>query len=132
MVNYETKAPGVYFEEISPAGPIAGRRHQHRGADRQPRRPNPAQAAGKASAVTNWTAYTRRVRRLRHDRRRSSPTRSAASSRTAGRSGLHRAAQGRHDKDGVTAALARCSPGSRDVSLVCLPGIVDGATARSW
>ena len=59
MVDYSDKAPGVFVEEIEPAGPIAGAGTSVAaiiGVPAQERRP-PDQA-GRPEPITNWTGYT--------------------------------------------------------------------------
>jgi uncharacterized protein len=58
MADYESKAPGVYIEEITPAGPIAGA-----GTSTAVLIGQVAQTLGDADLnkpvlITNWTAYT--------------------------------------------------------------------------
>jgi phage tail sheath protein FI len=59
MVDYETKAPGVYIEEITPTGPIAGAGTSTAALI------GTATTVAKADmgvpvAITNWTSYTGR------------------------------------------------------------------------
>ena len=58
MVDYESKAPGVYIEEITPAGPIAGASTSIAALIGTPANTVAAAAAGIPVAVTNWTDYT--------------------------------------------------------------------------
>ena len=58
MVDYETKAPGVYIEEITPAGPIAGASTSTAALIGTPVGTVASAAAGIPVAVTNWTQYT--------------------------------------------------------------------------
>jgi phage tail sheath protein FI len=57
MVDYETKAPGVYVEEIVAAGPIAGASTSTVAMIGTPVAAIPNGAAGVPVAVTNWTQY---------------------------------------------------------------------------
>ncbi|MET7900738.1 phage tail sheath subtilisin-like domain-containing protein [Streptomyces sp. NPDC005355] len=59
MVDYTNKAPGVYIEEIEPAGPIAGIGTSTAALIGTPKRLDDADV-GKPRQVTNWTAYTSR------------------------------------------------------------------------
>jgi phage tail sheath protein FI len=58
MVDYESKAPGVYIEEIAPAGPIAGASTSVAALIGTPATTVSNAAAGIPVAVTNWTEYT--------------------------------------------------------------------------
>lgn len=58
MVDYETKAPGVYVEEVAAAGPIAGASTSTAALIGTPAVPIPNGTAGVPVAVTNWTQYT--------------------------------------------------------------------------
>ena len=58
MVDYETKAPGVYIEEIAAAGPIAGASTSTAALIGTPVAAIANGAAGVPVAVTNWTQYT--------------------------------------------------------------------------
>lgn len=58
MVDYESKAPGVYIEEITPAGPIAGAGTSTAALIGTVTKPPGNDALGKPVAVSNWTAYT--------------------------------------------------------------------------
>jgi phage tail sheath protein FI len=58
MVDYESKAPGVYIEEITPAGPIAGAGTSTPALIGTVAGTVAAGALGVPVAVTSWTAYT--------------------------------------------------------------------------
>lgn len=58
MVDYETKAPGVYIEEITPAGPIAGAGTSTPALIGVVAKPPANEALNKPVAITNWSAYT--------------------------------------------------------------------------
>jgi phage tail sheath protein FI len=123
MVDYQTKAPGVYFENITPAGPIAGA-----GTSAAALIGEVASVAdsdvGVPVLVTNWTAYITRFGGY------------------AASKPLPYAVRGFFENGGTQAyivpfkaaldlkavrvatdALSRVG----EVSLVCLPGIVDVA-----
>jgi phage tail sheath protein FI len=121
MVDYTTKAPGVYIEEITPAGPIAGAGTGAPALIGVVASPPASGALGTPVAITNWTAYS-----------------GAFGSYKAGVN-LPYAVRGFFenggtlayvvpikDNTGVDAALDALTrqPG---VSMVCLPGVVDPA-----
>src|SRR6476660_7375168 len=58
MVDLQSLAPGVYVEEITPAGPIAGVGTSITALIGTVAKPPPDADLGKPVAVTNWTAYT--------------------------------------------------------------------------
>jgi uncharacterized protein len=57
MVDYESKAPGVYIEEITPAGPIAGAGTSTAALIGTVAATVPNDALGIPVAVTSWTQY---------------------------------------------------------------------------
>ncbi|MFJ3902868.1 phage tail sheath family protein [Streptomyces sp. NPDC090025] len=57
-ISYEDKSPGVHIEEISPAGPIAGAGTGAAALIGIPARQVADAAIGKPVPVTSWTAYT--------------------------------------------------------------------------
>ena len=57
MVDYETKAPGVYIEEQTAAGPIVGVGTSTAALIGTPATAVPAGAAGVPVVITNWTGY---------------------------------------------------------------------------
>jgi hypothetical protein len=57
MVDYQSKAPGVYIEEITPAGPIAGTGTSTPALIGTVAGTLPAAALGVPVAITNWSAY---------------------------------------------------------------------------
>lgn len=59
MVDYQNKAPGVYAEEITPAGPIAGAGTSVPALIGTVTTAPPAAELGKPVAVTSWSAYVR-------------------------------------------------------------------------
>jgi uncharacterized protein len=119
MVDYTTSAPGVYIQEITPAGPIAGVGTSVTAMIGTVT--NPPAAPGTPVAVTNWTAYT------------------AAFGGYTSSLNLPFAVRGFFENggtlayivpvkdttgvDGALDALTR----QPDVSIVCLPGVVDPA-----
>jgi phage tail sheath protein FI len=58
MVDYQTKAPGVYIQEIIPPGPIAGASTSVAAFIGMVTTMPTGVAAGQPVAVTNWTEYT--------------------------------------------------------------------------
>jgi phage tail sheath protein FI len=58
MVDYESKAPGVYIEEITPAGPIAGAGTSTPALIGTVVGPVSNDALNIPVAITSWTAYT--------------------------------------------------------------------------
>lgn len=58
MVDYQTKAPGVYIEEITPAGPIAGSGTSTPALIGTVAATVSNDKLGVPVAVTSWTAYT--------------------------------------------------------------------------
>lgn len=57
MIDYETKAPGVYIEEVTPAGPIVGAGTSTAALIGTVTQPPDNSALGVPVAVTNWTQY---------------------------------------------------------------------------
>src|SRR3954454_3845754 len=57
MVDYELSAPGVYVEEVTPAGPIAGAGTTVTALIGTVARPPVADRLGHPEAVTSWTGY---------------------------------------------------------------------------
>ncbi len=122
MVDYATKAPGVYVEEILAAGPIAGASTSTLALIGTPVSAVTDAAAGVPVAVTNWTQYTDRFGGFKTG------------------SPLPYAVRGFFDNGGSlayvvpvkgpidAAALAAALDGLtrvREVNLVCAPGVVD-------
>jgi uncharacterized protein len=119
MAGFETKAPGVYIEEITPAGPIAGT-----GTTTPALIGTVARNLGNADlgipvAVTSWTAYT------------------GAFDAYKGSLNLPYAVRGFFENGGTLAYIVPIKdPGGLDaaldqvtrvpeVSMVCIPGVVD-------
>jgi phage tail sheath protein FI len=119
MVDYTTKAPGVYIEEITPAGPIAG---AGTGA------PaligvvaSPPASLGTPVAITNWTAYTGAFGSYQASLNLPHAVRGFF-----GNGGTLAYVVPIKDTTGVDAALDALTRQS-DVGMVCLPGVVDPA-----
>jgi uncharacterized protein len=122
MVDYETKAPGVHVEEITPAGPIAGAGTTVAALIGTVAAPPVDAALGTPVAVTNWTAYT-----------------GAFGAYKAGLD-LPFAVRGFFENGGTTAYVVPVKDAAgvdgaldaltryTDVSMVAAPGVVDAAT----
>lgn len=123
MVDYQTKAPGVYFENITPAGPIAGVGtsvaaligHVNKVADAK---------AGVPVKVTNWTAYVDSFGG--YDKPKPLPYAVRGFFENGGTQAYIVPLNAAPDLDAVKAATSALSR-LEDVSLVCLPGIEDAA-----
>ena len=122
MVDYETRAPGVYIEEQVAAGPITGVGTSTAALIGTPATAIPNAAAGVPVQITNWTGYVTQFGGFKTG------------------SPLPYAVRGFFDNGGTTAYIvpikdvkdAAQMAGSldaltrvRDVSLVCVPGLVD-------
>jgi phage tail sheath protein FI len=119
MVDYTTKAPGVYIEEITPAGPIAG------AGTGVPALigvvANPPAALGTPVPVTNWTAYTNAFGS--YEATVDTPYAVRGFFENGGTLAYVVPIK---DTTGVDAALDALTRQS-DVGMVCLPGVVDPA-----
>ncbi|MFE9960547.1 phage tail sheath subtilisin-like domain-containing protein [Micromonospora sp. NPDC005299] len=124
MVDYQSKAPGVYVEEITPAGPIAGSGTSVTALIGTVATPPASAGLGQPVAVTNWNQYV-----------------AAFGDYKAGLN-LPHAVRGFFANGGTFAYVVPIKDNSvldaaleqltrfKDVSLVCLPGVVD-ATVQS-
>jgi phage tail sheath protein FI len=121
MVDYSTKAPGVYIEEITPAGPIAGAGTSVTALIGTVAAPPAAGALGTPVAVTNWTAYTDAFGGYKASL--NLPFAVRGFFENGGTFGYIVPVK---DATGVDAALDALSR-LPDVSIVCLPGVVDPA-----
>ncbi|MGV9385762.1 phage tail sheath family protein [Nonomuraea sp. NPDC003707] len=118
MIDYESKAPGVYIEEITPAGPITGAGTSvlaligvaAAAAD---------SALGKPVAITHWTAYTDAFGGYKASL--SLPYAVRGFLENGGTSAYVVPIKDNGGVDGALDALTRLA----DVSMVCLPGVVD-------
>jgi phage tail sheath protein FI len=121
MVNYQTKAPGVYFEDITPAGPIEGAGTSVAALIGQPTTVT-GDARDKASySVTDWTGYTKVYGGYS---KQLLPYAVNGFFRNGGTRAYIVPLRGAADEQGLTAALTELTR-LGDVSLVCLPGIED-------
>jgi phage tail sheath protein FI len=121
MTDFTTKAPGVYIEEITPAGPIAGAGTGAPALIGVVAKPPADAALGTPVAITNWTAYTTAFGSY------------AASADTPyavrgffDNGGTLAYVVPIKDTTGVDAALDALTRQS-DIGMVCLPGVVDPA-----
>ncbi|SDW52266.1 hypothetical protein SAMN05421504_101812 [Amycolatopsis xylanica] len=120
MVDYEKKAPGVYVEEITPAGPIAG------AGTSVPAligtvKDLGANTPGKPVAVTNWTAYLGFFGDYKAGLQLPYAVRGFFEN-----GGTFAYIVPIKDNSGLDAALDALTR-LPDVSMVCLPGVVDPA-----
>jgi hypothetical protein len=122
MVDYETKAPGVYVEAIAAAGPIAGASTSTVALIGTPVAAIPTGAAGIPVAVTNWTQYADQFGGYKTG----SPLPYAMHGFFDNGGSLAYVVPVKDVKDstGMAAALDGLTR-VRDVSLVCAPGLVD-------
>jgi phage tail sheath protein FI len=121
MADFESKAPGVYIEEIAPTGPIAGAGTSTAALIGTVTNPPAAAGLGKPVAVTNWTAYI-----------------DAFGGYKSGLN-LPYAVRGFFENGGTMAYVVPIKDNGGlpdaldgltrlpDVSIVCLPGVVDAA-----
>jgi len=123
MVDYQSKAPGVYFEDISPAGPIVGTGTSVVALVGQVATVADADV-GKPFSVTNWTQYAKAFGDYRKSL--SFPYAVRGFFENGGTTAYVVPLKAALDQAGVTAALGELSR-LADVSLVCLPGIEDPA-----
>lgn len=119
MTDYTLNAPGVYIQEVTPAGPIAGVGTSVTAVIGTVASPPAASGLGTPQLVTNWTAYTN----LFGDYK--------------GSLNLPYAVHGFFDNGGTLAYIVPIKDNTGleaaldaltrqpDVSLVCLPGVVD-------
>ena len=121
MVDYTTSAPGVYIEEITPAGPIAGAGTSVTALIGTVTSPPPAAALGTPVAVTNWTAYTDAFGGYKSSLNLPFAVRGFFEN-----GGTLAYIVPIKDPSGVDSALDALTR-QPDVSIVCLPGVVDPA-----
>lgn len=121
MVDYTTKAPGVYIEEITPAGPIAGVGTSVTALIGTVAAPPASAALGTPVAVTNWTAYTDAFGGYKAPL--NLPYAVRGFFENGGTLGYVVPVKDATGVDDALDALTRLP----DVSIVCLPGVVDPA-----
>jgi phage tail sheath protein FI len=121
MADFEGKAPGVYVEEITPAGPIAGAGTTTPALIGTVARNVGNTALGKPVAVTNWTAYTDAF-----DAYKSSLHLPYAVRGFFENGGTLAYIVPIKDSGGLGAALDQLTR-VPEVSMVCVPGLIDPA-----
>lgn len=121
MVDYTTSAPGVYIEEITPAGPIAGAGTSVTALIGTVTNPPAAAALGTPVAVTNWTAYTDAFGGYKSSL--NLPFAVRGFFENGGTLAYIVPIKDPTGVDGALDALTR----QPDVSIVCVPGVVDPA-----
>jgi phage tail sheath protein FI len=121
-VNYEQRAPGVYHEEITPAGPIAGAGTSVAAFIGPVARLDPDDLT-RAVPVTNWTTYTGRFGDYDDDRTML-PFAVRGFFENGGTFAYVVPVGDVADTQQMDAALAALTR-RPDVSIVCVPGVVD-------
>jgi uncharacterized protein len=122
-VSYEDRAPGVYVEEVTPAGPIAGAGTSVAAFIGEVAVLNEGDA-GRASPVTNWTAYTTQFGTKLDPAETMLPFAVRGFFENGGTFAYVVPVNDvttAEDVDGALQALTR----RPDVSIVCIPGVVD-------
>lgn len=125
MINYENKAPGVYIEEITPAGPIAGVGTSTPALIGVVAKPPANGVLGKPVPVANWTAYTDAFGGYQ-----ASLNLPYAVHGFFENGGTLAYVVPVKDMTGLSAALDQLTR-VPDVSMVCAPGLVDAAGLAS-
>jgi phage tail sheath protein FI len=121
MADYESKAPGVYIEEITPAGPIAGAGTSTPALIGTVAKALGNDALNKPVAITNWSAYTDAFGG--YDTALNLPFAVRGFFENGGTMAYIVPIK---DTTGLSAALDQLTR-VPDVSMVCLPGVVDPA-----
>jgi phage tail sheath protein FI len=121
MADFEGRAPGVYIEEITPAGPIAGAGTTTPALIGTVARNLGNADLGKPVAVTNWTAYTDAF-----DAYKSSLNLPYAVRGFFENGGTLAYIVPIKDNAGLEGALDQLTR-VPEVSMVCVPGLVDAA-----
>jgi phage tail sheath protein FI len=137
MVNYATLAPGVYVEDVTPAGPIAGAGTSVAAFIGQVKEVTDVAKGKPVYSVTNWGAYTKA-----YGAWQKAGTGSPAATTTlqlpyavrgffenGGTNAIIVPLSAAPDDSGVSAALNHLTR-LGDVSLVCLPGVDDAGLQR--
>jgi phage tail sheath protein FI len=124
MVDYQSKAPGVYVEEITPAGPIAGAGTSTPALIGTVTNPPAAAALGQPVAVTSWNQYVSLFGEYKAGLNLPHAVRGFF-----GNGGTFAYVVPIKDAGGLDAALDQVGR-LKDISLLCLPGVVD-ATVQS-
>ncbi|MBL8932572.1 MAG: phage tail sheath family protein [Kineosporiaceae bacterium] len=119
MVDYQTKAPGVYVEEITPAGPIAGAGTSVPALIGIVTTPPAAAELGRPVAVTSWNQYVSLFGEYKAGLHLPHAVRGFFAN-----GGTFAYVVPIKDLGGLDAAIDQLTR-YKDVSLVCLPGVVD-------
>jgi phage tail sheath protein FI len=121
MVDYQSKAPGVYAEEITPAGPIAGAGTSTAALIGTVATVPPDTELGKPFPITSWNAYVDKFGGYQAGLSLPYATRGFF-----GNGGTFAYVVPIKDEGGLDAALDQLTRFA-DVSLVCMPGAVKQA-----
>ncbi|MCX4821045.1 phage tail sheath subtilisin-like domain-containing protein [Streptomyces sp. NBC_01142] len=124
MANYEDSTPGVHIEEITPAGPIAGVGAGAAALIGTAAKALPDAALGRPVAVTSWTAYTASFDGYQQNLQLPHAVRGFF-----GNGGTLAQVVPVKDMTGLDTALDQLTR-VPDVSMVCLPGVVDVAAQK--
>ncbi|SNS15356.1 hypothetical protein SAMN04488107_1632 [Geodermatophilus saharensis] len=119
MASFEDKAPGVYVEEITPAGPIAGVGTSTAAFIGQVTRPPADADLAKPVPITNWTEFTDEF-----DAYKAGLNLPFAVRGWFENGGAFAYVLPVKDNAGIADAVKQLTR-LADVSLVCLPGVVD-------
>lgn len=125
MIDYENKAPGVYVEEIAPAGPIVGTGTSTPALIGTVAKTPGNDALGRPVAITNWTAYTDAFGGYKTSLKLPYAVRGFFEN-----GGTLTYVVPVKDMSGLDAALGQLTRVA-DVSLVCAPGLVDASAQAS-
>jgi hypothetical protein len=121
MADFESKAPGVYIEEITPAGPIAGAGTTTPAMIGTVAKTLGNDALGVPVAITNWTAYTDAFGAYKASLNLPYAVRGFFEN-----GGTLAYVVPVKDNSGLGAALDQLTR-VPEVSMVCVPGLVDAA-----
>jgi len=122
-INYEERAPGVYLEEITSAGPIAGAGTSV-AAFIGTVATLAAADTGRANPVSNWTAYTKQFGEVLDPTKTLLPFAVRGFFENGGTFAYIVPVTDVTDAEQVTKALEALTR-NPDVGIVCLPGVVD-------
>ena len=124
MANFDGKAPGVYVEEITPAGPIAGVGTSTAAFIGQVVKSPPDAELGVPFPITNWTQYTGKFGDYKAGLNLPFAVRGCFEN-----GGTLAYVVPVKDNGGIAGALEQLTRVA-DVSIVCLPGVVDPAQQK--
>jgi phage tail sheath protein FI len=128
MVDYETKAPGVYIEEQPATGPITGAGTGTAALIGTPATPVPNAAAGIPVPITTWTDYTTQFGLFKTGQPLAYAVRGFFDN--GGAMAYVVPVKDVKDANGMAAALDQLTR-IRSVNLVCAPGLVDAGVQSS-